>query len=277
MPDEKLDGEAATSERWELLRWLDRMLAGPLVLLSFVWLVILVLELVVGTDPRLEVLFYVIWAAFILEAVIELTIAPDRAAYLRGNWLKIAALFVPALRALRALTALRFLRAAAAVRSASLLRLVTSLNRGIGALSHTLDRTRFVYVVLLTVLVIAVGSAGLFFFEAATAGATITDYGEALWWTAITMTTIGAESSPITPEGRVVAWLVSVYALGVFGYVTATIASHFLGLAAAPAGVRAADAPMRDEIAALRTEIGRLSGQLEALAPGADQGRTGGG
>lgn len=276
MPDEKLEREAATSERWELLRWLDRMLAGPLVVLSFVWLAILVVELVVGTDPRLEVLFYVIWAVFILEVAIQLTIAPDRAAYLRGNWLKIVALFVPALRALRALTALRFLRAAAAVRSASLLRLVTSLNRGIGALSHTLDRTRFVYVVLLTVLVIAVGSAGLFFFEAAAAGATITDYGEALWWTAITMTTIGGESSPITPEGRVVAWLVSVYALGVFGYITATMASHFLGLGA-QTRVPAVDAPLGNEIAALRAEIGRLSGQLDAVAARGDQGRTGGG
>lgn len=277
MPDEKLEREAATSERWELLRWLDRIMGGPLVVLSFVWLAILVLELVVGTDPRLEVLFYVVWAVFILEVAIELTIAPDRPAYLRGNWLKLVALFVPALRVLRALRALRFLRAAAAVRSASLLRLITSLNRGIGALSRTLDRTRFVYVVLLTVLVIAVGSAGLFFFEAGAAGATITDYGEALWWTAITMTTIGAESSPVTPEGRVVAWLVSVYALGVFGYVTATIASHFLGLAAAPAGGRAADVLLREEVAALREEIGRLSGQLGAGGARGDQGRTGGG
>jgi voltage-gated potassium channel len=266
MPDDTFQHDAEQSERWELLRWLDRMMAGPLVVLSFVWLALLVLEFVVGTDTRLEVLFYGIWAVFIIEVVVQLVIAPDRVAYLRSNWLKVVALMVPALRALRALSALRFLRAAGAIRSASLLRLITSLNRGMGALSRTLDRTGFVYVIVLTVLVIVVGSAGLLFFEAAPeigAGSPITSYGEALWWTAMAMTTIGAEYAPVTPEGRLVGWLLSVYAIGVFGYVTATIASHFLGLSNTPAPLQAPDNELAAELGALRAEIRQLSGELK--------------
>jgi voltage-gated potassium channel len=258
--------QAAENERWELLHWLDRIMAGPLVVLSFVWLALLVLEFVVGTDTRLELLFYAIWVVFIIEVVIQLVIAPNRRSYLRGNWLKVVALVVPALRALRALSALRFLRAAGAVRSASLLRLLTSLNRGMGALSRTLDRTGFVYVVILTVLVIIVGSAGLLFFEAGAetdVPSGITSYGEALWWTAMAMTTIGTELSPVSAEGRIVGWLLSVYAIGVFGYVTATIASHFLGLGAASPLATAGDPALADELAGLRAEIRRLNAQLE--------------
>ncbi len=257
---------AEQSERWQTLRWLDRMLAGPLAMLAFVWLGLLVLEFVVGTDARLDALIYLIWAVFVLEVAIELVIAPDRAAYLRGNWLKVAALLLPALRALRALTALRFLRAAGAVRSATLLRLLTSFNRGMGALSRTLDRTRFVYVVALTLLVVVVGSTGLLFFEAAAGapdGAGIVNYGEALWWTAMTMTTIGTETSPVTPEGRIVGWLLSAYAIGVFGYVTATIASHFLGLGRELPFGDAHERRLAEEVQAMRQEIARLTVRLE--------------
>lgn len=257
----------AHTERWQLLRTLDRVLDGPLIVLSFVWLAILLAELVIGTDSRLDVLFYLLWVIFIAEVVIELIIAPDRAAYLRTHWLKIIALIVPALRVLRAVSALRVLRAAGAVRSASMLRLLTSVNRGMGALARTLNRSRFGYAVALTALVVIVGAAGMLFFErpaapdvTAAGGAGLSTYGDALWWTAMAMTTVGTDYFPVTAEGRVLGWLLSVFALGVFGYVTATIASHFLGFRD---DQRAGSDELLIELAALRREIAILSERVE--------------
>lgn len=258
---ERTDQQAVREERWHLLQAIDRLLDGPLVVLSFVWLGILVIEFVGGNDTRLDVLFYAIWAIFIVEALIELIIAPDRGRYLRANWLKVVALVVPALRALRVVSALRFLRAAGAVRSAGLVRLLTSLNRGMSALSRTLDRTRFGYVVGLTILVIVVGAAGMLFFEHSAVGAQtrgITTYGDALWWTAMVMTTVGTDYFPVTAEGRLLGWALSVFAIGVFGYVTATLASHFLGLAANDTSKRPDDALAR-ELALLRAEVAALT------------------
>lgn len=261
--------EAQVGERWRLLRALDSMMEGPLVVLSLVWLGLLVIELLGTTDARIELVVYVIWAIFIAEVVIKLIIAPDRPAWLRGNWLKLVSLALPALRVLRVLRVLRILRAARVVRSASLLRLLTSLNRGFGALGRTLDRARFAYVVAISALVVVVVAAGMLFFEgtavAPPGGASVIDsYGEALWWTAMTLTTVGSEYSPVTPEGRFLAFLLAVYAVAVFGYVTATIASHFLGLgrdeARAAAGVDTAD--LRQEIASLRAQLALLSEQL---------------
>ncbi len=254
---------AERAERWQLLRTLDRLLEAPLVVLSFVWVGILVVEFAGGSDTRLDVLFYAIWAIFIFEVVIELVIAPDRLAYLRRSWLKIAALLVPALRVLRVFTALRFLRAARAVRSLSLVRLLTSLNRGMGALASTLDRARFVYVVVLTVLVVVVGAAGMLLFEGSGTGVAggLATYGEALWWTAMVMTTIGTDYFPVTAEGRLLGWGLSVFALGVFGYVTATIASHFLGLGTSRSAARVDDA-LSSEIAELRAQMAVLTQRL---------------
>ncbi len=58
--------------------------------------------------------------------------------------------------------------------------------------------------------------------------APIRDYGDAVWWTAYAMTT-GATSQPVTGEGKLLGWLLSLYGLAVFGYLTATLASHFIG------------------------------------------------
>lgn len=248
---------AQRSERWALLATIDRMLEGPLVLLSFVWLGLLVAEFVVGVNGALDLPFYAIWVVFIIEVVIELLIAPDRGAYLRGNWLKVVSLVLPAFRLLRVVSAFRFLRAARAIRSAGLLRLLTSMNRGMGALARTLDRTRFVYVVALTVLVIALGAAGMLYLERPS----LPTYGEALWWTAMTMTTVGTDYFPASGEGRVLAWLLSVYAIGVFGYVTATMASHFLGLGAGRPSEQDAGA-LAAELAAVRAELAAVNRRL---------------
>ena len=272
-PDERL---AQHTERWQLLRTLDRTLDRPLIVLSFVWLGILLAELAFGNDARLDVLFYLTWVVFIAEVAIELVIAPDRTAYLRANWLKVIALLVPALRALRVVSALRFLRGAGAVRSASMLRLLTSLNRGMSALARTLDRTRFGYAVALTALVIVVGAAGMLFFErpsapdvAAAGGRGMTSYGDALWWTAMAMTTVGTDYFPVTAEGRLLGWLLSVFALGVFGYVTATMAGHFLGFGrgrTADSGTAGEpDESVAREVAELRREIAILSERVQNL------------
>lgn len=41
--------------------------------------------------------------------------------------------------------------------------------------------------------------------------------------------TTGATHQPATGEGRLLGWLLSLYGLGIFGYLTATLASHFVG------------------------------------------------
>ncbi len=81
-----------------------------------------------------------------------------------------------------------------------------------------------------------VGAAGMASFESQAArteqglpaSGALGDLGDALWWTAYAMTT-GAPTTPATPEGRLLGWLLSLYGLGIFGYLTAILASHFVG------------------------------------------------
>lgn len=43
------------------------------------------------------------------------------------------------------------------------------------------------------------------------------------------MTTLGSEYWPQTPEGRILCIVLALFAFAVFGYITATIATFFIG------------------------------------------------
>ena len=51
---------------------------------------------------------------------------------------------------------------------------------------------------------------------------------EALWWTAMLMTTLGGEHIPQTVEGRILNFILALYAFVSFGYITATLATFFV-------------------------------------------------
>ena len=73
------------------------------------------------------------------------------------------------------------------------------------------------------------------------------------------MTTMGSAYWPQTPEGRVLCFLLALYSFAVFGYVTATLATFFVGRDAEDGRAEVAGAAqverLREEVAALREEL----------------------
>lgn len=233
-----------------------------MVVLAFAWLALLVLELIQGASPLFETLGLVIWGIFIVNFALEFTLAPLKLAYLKTNWLTALSLLAPALRVFRIVRVLRIFRVTRAARGLRLLRVISSLNRGMGALAASLQRRGFPYVAALTLLVTGAGAAGMYAFENNMPDG-LNSYGEALWWTAMIMTTLGSQYWPQTLEGRLLCVALALYAFGVFGYVTATLATFFVGRDAetTEAGLAGASSitALQSEIAALRAEIRLLS------------------
>lgn len=254
--------EALEHERMQLLRQIEHAAETPMALLGFAWLGLLIWELLGGLTPMLEVVGLVIWCVFLLHFALEFLLAPRKTAYLKSHWITAVSLAIPAFRALRVARAFRVLRAARGLR---LIRVLSSINRSMGALSASLGRRGFGYVMALTLIVTVSGAAGMHAFENAVAGGLGT-YSEALWWTAMLMTTMGSAYWPQTAEGRVLCLFLALYAFGVFGYVTATLATFFVGRDAdAPdaelVGARAL-AALRIELVGLREDLGRLRDDL---------------
>jgi voltage-gated potassium channel len=258
-PDPKASVEEdLTRERDELLQRLEDWLETPMLVLAFVWLALLVVELIWGESLLFGTIGTIIWVVFILDFAVKLALAPHKVAFLKRDWLTAISLLLPALRVFRVFRAFRLLRLARAGRSLRLLRVVSSVNRSMKALSASLSRRGFGYVIALTVLVTLAGAAGIFAFENEAPGGP-NSYGDALWWTAMIMTTLGSQYWPQTAEGRVLCVLLALYAFGVFGYVTAALATFFVGRDAENDEAELAGArqlvELRYEVSALRDEI----------------------
>jgi voltage-gated potassium channel len=250
---------ASAIERWNVLEDLDDWLRIPMALLSLAWLLIVVAELAWGKNDLLATFGLVIWITFLAEFAIRFLLAPKKLPFLRRNWLTVLALALPALRVFRAL---RFVRAARALRGARLVRIVGTANRSMKALRTTLRRRQFGYVAGLTILIIFLGAAGMVSFESAEeAKGGFASYSHALWWTAMLVTSIGSDFWPVTTEGRILALLLSVYGLAVFGYITASFASFFVGRDAEEpdaAEARSGDIErLAEEIRELRVQLAR--------------------
>lgn len=257
-----LEEQQLEDERQTLLQRVEAWLETPMLVLAFVWLALLIVELIWGESPLFETIGTAIWVIFILDFVVEFTLAPRKLDYLKNNWLTAISLVIPALRVFRLFRVFRLLRLARVGRGLRLLRVVSSLNRGMHALGESLTRRGFGYVISFTVLVTFAGAAGMYTFESGAEGG-LNSYGEALWWTAMIMTTMGSQYWPRTVEGRVLCFILALYAFAVFGYVTATLATYFVGRDAENDQGELAGAK---DLAALRADINALRDEIRALS-----------
>jgi len=245
-------------ERKSLITQIEDWLETPMLILGFVWLALLIYEFIWTLPPLLEWLGTAIWIIFILDFGVKFILAPGKIAYLQSNWLTALSLIVPALRVFRVFRVFRFLRAARGIR---LFRVVTSLNRGMKALGASFSRRGFGYVVALSMIVTFAGAAGMLAFEKEVDGG-IKTYGNALWWTAMLLTSIGSEYFPQTAEGRVLCLILAIYGFAVFGYVTATLATFFVER---DAFAKESEIVGAEDITALRGEIGLLREEIRLM------------
>ncbi len=249
--------EQLIRERKKLLTSIEKLLEAPMIFLGFVWLVLLVIELIWGLNKPLEYTSLAIWFIFIIDFLIKFILAPGKIVFFKKNWLTAISLLIPALRVFRIF---RFVRLLRGLRGIRLVRIVSTLNRSMKSLGATMKRRAFGYVFAITVIVTFAGAAGMYALENPHPG--FDSYGMALWWTAMRVITAGNEFHPSTPEGRGLAFLIAVFGYTIFGYVTATFATFFIGRDAeekdAPVAGSKDVVELKQEIIALRKSIGDL-------------------
>lgn len=136
-----------------------------------------------------ETVINVIWVVFVVDYVVSLWLADDRWRWFKHNLFTLLTIALPMLRPLR------------------LLRLLTVL--------HVLNRTSgmavrgriTVYAVGAVGMLMYVGALAVYSVEREASGSTITDFGTALWWAFVTVTTVGyGDFSPVTFKARSLRW-----------------------------------------------------------------------
>jgi voltage-gated potassium channel len=153
--------------------------------------------------------------------------------------------------------------------------------RQLGArnLLHQIFRNRAgtaVYLVaFLIILVLEFGSLAVLAVEHGVPGSNIETAGDALWWTIVTIATVGyGDLYPVTGTGRLLGIFVITLGVALFGVVTGFLANRFVEPANkstedSVAGQEAIDLEfLMSEVKALRREQARSYSELEAQLEG---------
>jgi voltage-gated potassium channel len=208
---------------------LEKKLELPMLILSFVWLCILITELAYGTNTVLSDLGTGIWILFIFYFIMRLLTVVNRIAFLKRNWLFVLAILVSMLRFVTYLQTFPLVRALTATFGMQVIWIFVSADQGMRSIRRALGRRGAGYALVFTFVVIFAGAAGMLHFERIPNGPqSIDTYPKALWWTAMQMTNIGTAYSIKTPGGRILCLAISIFAIAMFGYLTALFATFLI-------------------------------------------------
>ncbi|MFF9409165.1 potassium channel family protein [Streptomyces anandii] len=241
-----------------LRRWEQRT-GGWLIGLATVYLTAYAVPILDPELPRAwrnaaETVTFVIWAVLAVEFVLRFAVAGNRWQFLKVRLFDLATLVLPPLRPLR---------------------LVTIVFMVVRRNASTLGRVRLrlgTYVAACTALLLFLSSLTILDVERRNPDASITTFGDALWWSVTTVTTVGyGDLYPTTTEGRLIAIALMVGGIALAGLVTATLASWFMDRFSE---LRATEAQTTGEIAALTEEVRRLRDELRAQRPAAPSAST---
>lgn len=220
--------------------------------LGFVVGVLLVLDTQASSIGRTVgvVLCLLGWLGFAADYFIGLWLTNDRREYVRRNWLRLLPIIFPPLFMLMAVYVIKMIT--------------------VGAKGKFGSRARL-YVLYLTTLTIMLGSVMVTLFERAAPNATIKNFGDGLWWSMETVSTVGyGDYYPVTVRGKIVAVVLFINGVALLSVVTASLAGKVLGENSDKDEVTLND--LHAELAALRFAITQPAAEDPATSPGNSTG-----
>lgn len=248
--------KARADARSELKNTAYEIFIGALSILS---IFNLVLVYAVSGDSALELVLSVMnalfSAIFLGDFIYRISTAPKASRYFfRGfGWADLlASLPFPQFKILRLFRLLRVFR----------------LLRELGprtvwtTLIHDRANSALMTLLLMGILVLQFGSISILYVEENADGANITTASDALWYTLVTISTVGyGDQYPVTNAGRMIGTLIIIVGVGIFGTFTGYLANLFLGprKAAEEGETDAATPAPSDDTSAARTEAGQPS------------------
>lgn len=196
--------------RSALGRW-ESATARVMMVFSVSWLVVATMLAVNPTSPTADLeraALFALWAVFAVDVAIRLWLAPRKGAFIRHNLLDVGSVVLPFLRPFHLVTDLRRLQF---FRNAS----NTSIRVG-WIINAMVLSVLFVYTISLAVLVV----------ERESDSSNIATLGDALWWSIVTIATVGyGDLYPVTVMGRVLGSILILGGIIIVGVATGTVIS----------------------------------------------------
>lgn len=151
------------------------------------------------------------WVLFAVDFAVRWRLSGQRLRYVRTHWLDGLVVLLPLLRPLR------------------IVKLSETVQRRRGEPRFTLHARVIAYAGLSTGLLGFSGALAVYDQERGAPGATMKTFGDALWWTCETLTTVGyGDVTPVTSAGRLIAVGMMACGLALLGAVTGSFSSWLI-------------------------------------------------
>jgi len=183
--------------------------------MSFVFLAAWTLLVAVTDGPQWFVALLAgaviaIWVVFVADVVARMTLADSAWRWALAHPLQILGVLLPVLYPFRVLGV--FTRETFAAGAKGLLRTGQA-------------------VVLSAIVLIWVCAVTVLYFERGVYGASIANFGDALWWACVTVTSVGyGDFAPVTVPGRATGVVLMFAGLSIVGVITATVAAWIVSI-----------------------------------------------
>ncbi|MBQ0988327.1 ion transporter [Streptomyces sp. F63] len=198
-------GDEEAVQRWERRGQLP-LIAASLLYLTAYTLTVLDRDASPAWREAWSRTMIVTWALFAADYLVRLALSRRRWTFVRGHWLDVIVLALPALRPL------------------ALIRYLYRRRPRNAAMS--LEGEVMAYSGLTALLLGFVGALSVLRAERGARGATIESFGDAVWWVCVTLSTTGyGDVVPVTFHGRLVGVLLMSVGVGLIGAVVGVFSS----------------------------------------------------
>jgi voltage-gated potassium channel len=211
-----LNNRLAQLERMTMKSW--KMLYEALIILMVVTYSILLVSTPDNhpllTEENLNRIDWAVIAIFAVEFAVRLLRAESKLHFIRKNWFDVIAL-IPINSTFRLARLVRVLRLVRIMKASPLL-------------WNIVNSYQIRLMMVFASVVMLWSSTGIYFLEKGV-NDNIQGFGDALWWSIVTTTTVGyGDISPVSFGGRIIAAFLMLTGIGMIGTVTAALANHWV-------------------------------------------------
>ena len=244
-------------DRKKFLATWEQISAWPLIGLSIAYLALYAApiawpEFSAPYLDQLEIAQNTIWAIFIADFAVRIGVATERWNFFKRNFIDFLSVLLPLFRPLR------FVR---------LFSVITIASRRFGArVRHRVT----LYVGTMALFVWFICGLAVTEAERGVDGSNIHSAADGLWWSFITMATVGyGDKYPVSDEGRLVGVVIVLAGLALLGTISASIAAWFMDEArTSREETKRLDSEILRSIEALQSQISQLQ---KAIKPNTEK------
>ena len=173
---------------------------------------------------------FTLWLVFFIELIVLTYFSQNRFSYLKSHWYNVLTVLLPLLKIIPLSNNLNLSYLIVFFGAETLfVRVIPLVIRGLATMKLLFRRHKLNYIIYVIIVVVVFLGPLATVFERTNPESNLHTVQDGIWWAFISMSTVGyGDFFPVTPQGRVVGFIVITLGVTLFSLLTAHISSIML-------------------------------------------------